>query len=132
MVGAVDLLARRLLPGLKSPALRTAVQAAWHRTLHFFDGLYLDLHDLAGHLAQAAGPGGVAEACRDIQRLIDGHEARTPIIAEGHVGQRMAPARGLSIYFPAFRNPSVHYQALDFARRSRWAEFLEAYLGEGR
>ena len=67
-----------------------------------------------------------------MRAAIEGRGARSPLIAEAHAGPRMAPARGLSICFPAFRNPSVHYQALDFARRSRWAEFLEAYLGEGR
>jgi hypothetical protein len=40
----------------------------------------------------------------------------------------MRPARGLSIYFPPFRDPSVFYRELDFANRTRWAEFLEVYL----
>ena len=43
----------------------------------------------------------------------------------------MAPARGLSIYFPPFREPSAHYRDLDFARRTRWADFLDAYLRDG-
>jgi len=132
LVEAVDLLGQRLLAGIKSGALRMAIAYARRRTLSFFDDLYLDLHHLAGNLAQAAGSGRVTDACRDIQRLIDGHEARSPIIAEAHVGQRMAPARGLSIYFPAYRVPSVHYQELDFARRTCWAEVLDAYLGDGR
>ncbi len=55
-----------------------------------------------------------------------------PIIAERHSGQRMEPARGLSIYFPRFRDPSAFYRGLDFARRTCWAEFIEAYLGDGR
>ncbi|MDP2701685.1 MAG: peptidase C11, partial [Candidatus Rokubacteria bacterium] len=58
--------------------------------------------------------------------------ARSPIIAERHAGQRMAPARGLSIYFPAFRDPSVFYHELEFTRRTRWGDFLDAYLGNGR
>jgi len=37
-------------------------------------------------------------------RVIDGQEGRGPIIGEGHVGERMRPARGLSIYFPASPN----------------------------
>jgi len=85
-----------------------------------------------GDLAQAAGSGRIADACRDIQRLIDGHEVRSPIIAEAHVGQRMAPARGLSIGFPAYRDGSVFYRELYFARRTCWAEFLDPYLGNGR
>jgi hypothetical protein len=41
----------------------------------------------------------------------------------------MAPARGLSIYFPPFRDPSVFYRELDFAQKTRWADLLDAYLG---
>ena len=61
-----------------------------------------------------------------------GREGQRAIIAHGHVGAGMAPARGLSISFPPFRDPSVHYRALDFARRTRWADFLDAFLGAGR
>ena len=130
LVDAVDLLARNLLAALKSTGFRTGIEPAWQRTLRFFDGLYVDLHDLAGHLAHAAGPGRVADACRNIRLLLDGHQARSPIIAEGHVGEGMASARGLSIYFPAFRDPAAHYRDLDFAQRTAWAEFLDAYLGK--
>jgi len=49
-------------------------------------------------------------------------------MAEGHAESRMQPTRGLLIYFPPFRNPSAFYSELDFARRTRWAEFLDAYL----
>jgi len=58
-------------------------------------GLYVDLHCLTDKLASAAGPGGVADACRDIQRLIDRQDDRSPLIAEGHVGTRLGPTRGL-------------------------------------
>ena len=131
LVEAVDLLARRLLAGMKSPALSAALLGARRRTLQFFDGLYVDLHHLAENLAQSTGLGRVADACREVQRVIDGQEARRPIIAEGH-GAGMAPARGLSIYFPPFRDSSAHYRELDFARRTRWADFVEAYLGARR
>jgi hypothetical protein len=131
LVEAVDLLARRLLAGMKTAAVRAAVHGARRQTIQFFDGLYVDLHHLAGNLATATGLGRVADACRDVQRVIEGQEARSPIIAEGH-GAGMAPARGLSIYFPHFRDASAHYRDLDFARRTRWADFVDAYLGMGR
>jgi hypothetical protein len=40
------------------------------------------------------------------------------IIAERHGGPGMGRARGLSIYFPPFRDPSAFYRELDFARRT--------------
>jgi hypothetical protein len=71
------------------------------------------------------------QACKDVQRAIKGKGARNPIIAAGHAGSRIQPARGLSIYFLPIRDASAFCRELDFARRTRWAEFLNAYLGKG-
>ncbi len=131
LVEAVDLLARRLMAGMKATAVGAALHGARRRTLQFFDGLYVDLHHLAENLAGATGLGRITDASRDVQRVIEGREVRSPIIAEGH-GAGMANARGLSIYFPPFRDASPAYRDLDFAKRTRWADFLDAYLGMGR
>ena len=64
--------------------------------------------------------------------IVDGDEVRSPIIAQGHAGASMAPARGISIYFPLFLDGSAFYRELDFARATRWADVLDAYLGTGR
>jgi hypothetical protein len=130
LVGAVDRLARVLLGALPSTSLETALYRAWRRTLGFFDDLYADLHHFAMNLAAATTRRDIRHAALEVQRAIEAQGG--PIIAERHAGRRMAPARGLSIYFPPFRDPSVFYRELDFARRTRWAEFLEAYLGKGR
>lgn len=132
VVDAVDQLGRQLLGGIKTASVAAAVMGARRRTLQFYDGLYVDLHDLAEHLATTTGLGRVTDACRRLQRVLDGGEGPRPIIAQGHVGAGMARARGLSIYFPAFRAPSDYYRELDFARRTRWADFLDAFLATGR
>ncbi|MEK8035965.1 MAG: clostripain-related cysteine peptidase, partial [candidate division NC10 bacterium] len=132
LVEAVDTLARALLRDFRRAHVAAALHLAWRRTLHFFEHAYVDLHHFAVELGRATDARAIRQACGAVRAAIEGRGARSPLIAEAHAGPRMAPARGLSIYFPAFRNPSVHYQGLDFARRSRWAEFLEAYLGEGR
>ena len=92
----------------------------------------MDLHHLAGNVASAPGNGRIADACRDVQRMIDGDEARSPIIAEGHSGPFMAPARGISIYFPLFLDRSAFYRELDFASATHWADLLDACVGNGR
>jgi hypothetical protein len=66
-------------------------------------------------VATAIGQGRIADACRDVQRMIDGDEARSPIIAEGHAVASMAPVRGISIYFPLVLDRSAFYRELDFA-----------------
>ena len=95
--------------------------------------MYVDLHHFAGSLAAATSrQSDVRHSCLDIQRAIEGRGVASPIIAERHVGRRMGPAGGLSIYFPPSPDPSVFYRELDFARATRWADFLDAYLGNGR
>jgi hypothetical protein len=129
LAGAVDRLARVLLAALPSSSLELALYRAWRRTLRFFDDLYADLHHLAVNLAAATSRRDVRNASIDAQRAIETESG--PIIAERHAGRRMAPARGLSIYFPPFRDPAVFYRELDFARATRWADFLDAYLSKG-
>lgn len=132
VVEAVDQLARHLLGGITTPSVAAALLGARRWTLQFYDGLYVDLHHLAENLAATTGRGRITDACHGLQRAIEGHESKRAIIAHGHAGAGMASARGLSIYFPPFRDPSVHYRALDFARRTRWADFLDAFLAPGR
>ena len=127
LVTAIDRLARVLLGALPSPSLELALFTAWRRSLRFFGGLYVDLHDFAGHLRRATSRDDVKRACVELQDVIESNEG--PIIAEQHVGPHMAPASGLSIYFPPFHDPTSIYRELDFARRTRWADFLDAYLG---
>jgi hypothetical protein len=127
LVAAVDRLGRVLLAALPSSGLELALYRAWRRTLRFFDDLYVDLHHLAVNLAAATSRRDVKSAAVEVQRAIEGEGG--PILAERHGGRHMAPARGLSIYFPPFRDPSVFYRELDFAQKTRWADFLDAYLG---
>jgi hypothetical protein len=127
VVRAVDALARALLGALPSVSIERALYVAWRGTLRFFDGLYVDLHHFAANLARATGQRDIRRACVEIQGAIEADGS--PVISERHAGPRMAPACGLSIYFPPFRDPSVFYRDLDFARATRWADFLDAYLG---
>jgi hypothetical protein len=132
LVDAVDRLAGALLGRLWNPGVEAAVYSAWRRTLRFFDNFYVDLYHFASNLAAATDTGEIKAACAGVQRVIEGKGAESPIIGASHGGARMAPAKGLSIYFPPFRDPSAFYRELDFARRTRWAELLEAYLGNHR
>jgi hypothetical protein len=130
LVDVVDRLAGVLLAALPSPSLELALHRAWQRTLRFFDDLYVDLHHFAVNLAAATTRRDVRNAAVEVRRAIEADGG--PILAERRGGRRMEPARGLSIYFPAYRDSSVFYRELDFARRTRWAEFIEAYVDAGR
>jgi hypothetical protein len=74
----------------------------------------------------------VTTAAEGVRAAIQSHGTKSPILAAAHAGPRMTHACGLSIFFPPALDPSHGYRTLDFARRTRWADFLEALLGEGR
>jgi hypothetical protein len=131
LVSAVDTLARAFLADLTKQDMQAAIRLARSRTLSFFEDSYVDLHHFATELARATDREQIQRACRDVAAIVDGGGAGSPIIATGHVGEGMASARGISIYFPTF--PVVaHYETLAFAERTRWGEFLAAMLGSAR
>jgi hypothetical protein len=130
LVGAVDALARALLAELPNHAVEASIYGAWRRTVRFFDNLYVDLHHLATNLGAIVDRGDVRAACVEVRRAIEARPG--PILAAAHVGRRLAPTRGLSIYFPPFRDRSIFYRELAFARQTRWVDFLDAYLGKAR
>ena len=50
------------------------------------------------------------------------------MIAEGHLGDKVTPCGGVTVYFPVPPgNVSPYYKDLRFARRHKWDEFLRAY-----
>ena len=126
LVDAVDRLASVLLAALAG--VHQAVAGARRRTLSFFHDHYVDLHHFASNLAQGSDLAAVRHACLDVMAIVTGRKAKSPVITESHAGPRMGAARGLSIYFPPSGDPWAFYQELDFAQRTRWADFLEAYL----
>jgi len=92
----------------------------------------VDLHHLAGTLATASGNGRIADVCHVVQRLVDGHEARSPIIAQRHVGARMAPSHWISIFFPPFLDRCAFFQEPGFASVTAWGGLLTAYISRAR
>jgi hypothetical protein len=132
LVAAVDALAKALLAKLPNDDLDAAIYGAWKRSTRFYDNFYVDLHNLASGLAQNASAAAIQKACHDVTNAIEGKGARTPIVAERHLGPGMQKVRGISIYFPPFKNPSVFYKELDFANKTKWGDFLSAYLGAKR
>src|SRR3972149_1682301 len=75
--------------------------------------------------------GKIQKACQYVIDAIEGRAKKvTPLVAEGHLGPRMERVKGISIYFPPFRNPSVYYKELDFANTTKWGDFLEKYLSD--
>jgi hypothetical protein len=110
-------LERRDALGLLFGALRSA-QA-------FTDRDYVDLAHFCSLLADDDPDGGIGLAARRVVNLLEGEA--TPLVAARQHGPKVGNARGLSIYLPA-RIVSPLYAGLEFAKRHRWDDFLDAFV----
>ena len=82
---------------------------------------YVDLVDLCDGLSAALGRADVTTACTAIKAAIG-----KMVLASGAKGTNVARSHGCSIYFPK-KQVCKLYASLDFARKSAWAKFIQAY-----
>jgi hypothetical protein len=114
---AIDALAARLTALSANEMANLAAVRAQVQSYDTPD--YVDLVDLCA-LLQARIPALRAAADEVIAR------ARGAVIANASKGAAVRDSNGVSIYFPA-KSVSPLYAKLDFAKRTRWDEFLAAY-----
>lgn len=81
---------------------------------------------LAGNLAAAAGVRAIKQACRAVERALEGKGARARIIAGGHVEPGTQPERAVDL-LPVAQGPSPFYEDLDFGRGISWTDLLDLY-----
>jgi hypothetical protein len=120
---AVDALAAALIPALKTASEYQAVSRALAATLRFEIADFADLASLCTEVASRSRNAAVKDAAADVLETISGPEGI--VTTEAHTGEAMAAARGVSIYAPRLA-PARTYARLDFARKTRWDEFLAA------
>jgi hypothetical protein len=51
------------------------------------------------------------------------------VLAEKHKGSSVSRSHGATIYCPRGRDVTVVYPRLDFAKATRWDNFIKAYTG---
>jgi hypothetical protein len=83
---------------------------------------YCDLGDLCELLLRRLKDPGVERSCRAARAALE-----KTVIAAGAKGASVAHSHGMSVYFPKKR-VSPQYATLDFAKRSGWAAFIDAYV----
>lgn len=117
----VETLAALLRPGLNVPATRLAILNARHRVQHYYKAEYVDLVDLCKQLKAGTVPAAMRTACDAVIAA-----ALAFVVRSGYKGSGVARSKGVSIYFPT-NGVSQLYATLDFARQSKWAQFITAF-----
>jgi hypothetical protein len=83
---------------------------------------YCDLGDLCELLGRRLSDPAVERGCGAVRAALG-----KTVIAAGNKGANVAHSHGLSLYFPKKR-VSPQYATLDFAKRSGWVAFIDAYV----
>jgi hypothetical protein len=126
--GAVDEFSRAL--DALSTALQKQAQTAWPPLLQAqirsvsFDMKLIDLKSFCDNLVVSDAGDEVKRAATDVLAAI---KPGTYVLAEGHLGGRVDPCGGVTVYFPApGESISKYYADLAFAKAHGWDDFLQA------
>jgi len=123
---AIDTLGNTLLAAMADAAAKDAIQIARLKTQRFDDNLNanVDLRNFCERLDAAASLSTeVKSAARGVGVALDKY-----VIKNGHLGEKVANAKGVSIYFPQDQISPLYTKHLDFAQENSWTKFLAAFL----
>ena len=129
----VALLAEQMITKLEEedPFLRNAILAAHFRAQAYFEENYYDLYDFCYMLRESCG-GKYPElngACNEVMLEINDRKFPHFVIESGFKSGTetdLGFSYGTSIYFP-WLPPADNYADLEFAKDSKWSEFLNIY-----
>lgn len=125
VAAAIDSLAKALINGFTSPALKMAVLQARSKAQAYYTPEYVDLVDFCGLLKQGSVSKEIKTACASV---VDALTNNGMIVKSGFKGDSVKNSHGLAIYFPT-KKISPLYAKLDFVKKTKWGEFLKAYIG---
>jgi len=120
---AVNQLGLALMSALGDASAKAALTSVRARVQEYsspYDD-YVDLVDLCDGLGSIMGRADVTAACTAVKAAMG-----KMVLATGAKGANVARSHGSSIYFPK-KQVCRLYASLDFARKSPWAAFIQAY-----
>jgi hypothetical protein len=95
----------------------------------FYYPTYKDLYDLAKLLNERIDVEEIKDSAQAVMDILQPGDDEF-IIASGNLTKSMSGAHGVSIYFPVREIYLKYYSKLDFAKKSKWDEFVKAYQKE--
>jgi hypothetical protein len=95
----------------------------------FYNPRYMDLSDFARLLNERIDVKEIKESSKGIIDVLKSGDANF-IIASENLTYSMSNAHGVSIYMPVRETYLKYYNNLDFANKSKWNEFINAYYIE--
>jgi len=85
-----------------------------------YGGNYIDLGHFCGLLSSEFKGTDIDDLATKVVETV-----KSSVIESGQLGDRLAKATGISIYFPFNSPPNSYYKDLDFAKACVWLDLLE-------
>jgi len=118
---AVEVLGKALHAGLTPASTYQAIHRARTRVQCYARQDYVDLVDYCKQLKALKVPLALKAVCTGVIAAV------APFVVQnGSKGAAVSRSHGVSIYFPT-GSVSGLYQTLDFAKKSQWAKFIDAF-----
>ncbi len=95
----------------------------------FYYPTYKDLSDFAKLLNERMDVKEIKDSSQAVMDILEPGDNNF-IIASGNLTSSMSSAHGVSIYLPVRETYLKYYNKLDFAKKSKWDEFVKAYQKE--
>jgi hypothetical protein len=128
LAGAMDKLAKALIPAFSDPRVRGAIFESRDQVQDYDVEDYVDLYNLCDLLAGKIPDGAIRTACWNVMDTV-----REPgfVLDSGYKGTKMQHSYGVSVYFPR-KEISPLYATLDLTQAIAWERFLKKYSEEKR
>jgi hypothetical protein len=122
---AVKKLAEALTTGLGDTRTRNLMAGIRNQVQEYYIPENIDLVDYCTLLKGSGVGSEIKTACDGVINAVK--KTKGFIVSSGYLGSSMKRSNGLAIYFPT-RNISELYAKLEFAKKTRWGDFLKAYI----
>jgi hypothetical protein len=123
LAGAMDRLAKALIPGFSNANVRGAIFESRDQVQNYDVEDYVDLYNFCDLLAGKVSDPAVQAAC---QGVLDAIRKPGFVLDSGYNGAKMQHSYGVSVYFPR-KEISTLYATLDLTKDIAWERFLKKY-----
>jgi hypothetical protein len=126
VVSSLDKWALALKKNITSQDTFNTVLICSEKAQRFYYQTYKDVFDLAKLLKEKSKVKEIQDTSSGVMDALKPAD-NNYVLASKTLTPQMANAHGASIYFPGRQSYTKYYDDLDFAKKSKWDEFIKAY-----
>lgn len=126
LISSIDKCAVALKKNIEAQDTFNDIMLCSEKVQKFYYRTYKDIFDFAKLIKEKSKVKEIQDTCASVMEALKPSD-NSYIIASKSLTTNMANAHGVSVYFPGRESYTKYYDKLDFARKSKWDEFIKAY-----